>query len=108
MATKLLFALRPPAGLAAAAAELSPTSYLGPRAIPNLFRGGRLTSGLSSLRLAKGSNNGGNEVGADVGMGGGVSGLVGESMKGGGNGEGGDSRKGIRGGDEDHGDSGDA
>ncbi|GJZ86245.1 hypothetical protein Tco_0657855 [Tanacetum coccineum] len=41
-AVNLLY--RPPAGLAAAAAELSPTSYLGPRAIPNLFRGGRLTS----------------------------------------------------------------
>ncbi|GJR99435.1 hypothetical protein Tco_0315944 [Tanacetum coccineum] len=48
--------------VAAAAAELSPTSYLGPRAKPNLFRGG----------------------------------------------EGGDSGKGIWGGDEDHGDSGDA
>ncbi|GJR11148.1 hypothetical protein Tco_0793800 [Tanacetum coccineum] len=36
--------------------------------------------------LAEGSNSGGNEVGADVGMGGGASGLVGESMKGGGNG----------------------
>ncbi|GKF52848.1 hypothetical protein Tco_0159758, partial [Tanacetum coccineum] len=32
-----------------------------------------------------GSNSGGNEVGADVGKGGGASGLVGESMKGGGN-----------------------
>ncbi|GKA00577.1 hypothetical protein Tco_0673127 [Tanacetum coccineum] len=41
---------------------------------------------MSYLRLTKGSNNGGNEVGADVGMGSGASGLVGESMKGGGNG----------------------
>ncbi|GJU11350.1 hypothetical protein Tco_1133746 [Tanacetum coccineum] len=58
---------------------LSPnSSYPGPSARPNPIRGGRLTSGLSD-----GSNNGGNEVGADVGMGGGASGLVGESMKGG-------------------------
>ncbi|GJS83499.1 hypothetical protein Tco_0750040 [Tanacetum coccineum] len=34
----------------------------------------------------EGSNSGGNEVGADVGKGGGASGLVGESMKGSGNG----------------------
>ncbi|GKG40975.1 hypothetical protein Tco_0470187, partial [Tanacetum coccineum] len=33
-----------------------------------------------------GNNSGGNEVGANVGKGGGASGLVGESMKGGGNG----------------------
>nr|GFD39729.1 hypothetical protein [Tanacetum cinerariifolium] len=39
--------------------ELSPTSYLGPRAISNLFRGGKVTSGLSSLQLAEGSCNGG-------------------------------------------------
>ncbi|GJT97671.1 hypothetical protein Tco_1093189 [Tanacetum coccineum] len=57
---------------------------------------------MSSLRLAKGSNNGGNEVGADLGIGGGVSGLMGESMKGGGNG------REWEGGDEDHRDSGDA
>nr|GFC93976.1 hypothetical protein [Tanacetum cinerariifolium] len=48
-----------PSGLAAAADELSPTSYLGPREISNLFRGGKVTSGLSSLRLAEGSYNGG-------------------------------------------------
>nr|GFD50943.1 hypothetical protein [Tanacetum cinerariifolium] len=49
-------------GLAAAAYDLSPTSYLGPRAIPSFFRGGKVTSGLSSLRLAEGSCNGGDEV----------------------------------------------
>nr|GFD56422.1 hypothetical protein [Tanacetum cinerariifolium] len=48
-------------------------------------------SGLSSLRLVEGSCNGGDEVGADTGKGGGIldegaSDLVGESMKGGGNG----------------------
>ncbi|GJR86685.1 hypothetical protein Tco_0210696 [Tanacetum coccineum] len=58
---------RPPAGLAAAADELSPTSYLGPRAIPNLFRGGKVTSGVGILIN-------------------GASGLVGESMKDGGEG----------------------
>nr|GFC14385.1 hypothetical protein [Tanacetum cinerariifolium] len=55
---------RPPAGLAAAD-ELSPTSYPGPRAIPSFFQGGKVTSGLSSLRLAEGSCNGGDEVEAD-------------------------------------------
>nr|GFD40252.1 hypothetical protein [Tanacetum cinerariifolium] len=30
----------PPAGLAAAADELSPTSYPGPKAKPSFFRGG--------------------------------------------------------------------
>ncbi|GJU74813.1 hypothetical protein Tco_1266218 [Tanacetum coccineum] len=69
----------------------SATSYPGPRAIPNLFRGGKVTFGLSSLRLAEGSSNCGDEVGTDMGKGGGIpndgaSGLVGESMKGGGNG----------------------
>nr|GFD58313.1 hypothetical protein [Tanacetum cinerariifolium] len=49
-------------GLAAAADELSPTSYLGPRAIFNLFRGGKVTSGLSSLRLAEGSCDDSGEV----------------------------------------------
>nr|GFB52816.1 hypothetical protein [Tanacetum cinerariifolium] len=48
----------PPAGLAAVADELSPTSYLGPRAISNLFLGCKVTSGLSSLRLAEGSSSG--------------------------------------------------
>ncbi|GJW71920.1 hypothetical protein Tco_0128837 [Tanacetum coccineum] len=61
-------ALRPPTGLAAAADELSPTSYLGPRAIPNLFRGGLI-----------GPRGGG--IPDD-----GASDLVGESMNGGGNG----------------------
>ncbi|GJW37799.1 hypothetical protein Tco_0060719 [Tanacetum coccineum] len=40
----------------------------GPRAIPNLFRGGKVTSGLSSLRLAS-SSNGGDEVGTDMARG---------------------------------------
>nr|GFD51702.1 hypothetical protein [Tanacetum cinerariifolium] len=43
----------------AAADELSPISYLGPKAIPNFFRGGKVTFGLSSLRLAEGSCDGG-------------------------------------------------
>ncbi|GKD24378.1 hypothetical protein Tco_1230592, partial [Tanacetum coccineum] len=67
-----LSALRHPAGQAAATYELSPTSYPGLRAIPNLFRGGKVTSGLSSLRLAEGSSNGGDEVGTDMGKGGGI------------------------------------
>ncbi|GKB73542.1 hypothetical protein Tco_0934954 [Tanacetum coccineum] len=59
VATKPYSALKkPPSCLAAAAAELSPTSYLGPSARPNPIRGGRLTSGLSSLC------SDGNEVGA--------------------------------------------
>ncbi|GKG18903.1 hypothetical protein Tco_0376002, partial [Tanacetum coccineum] len=94
-----------------------------PRALPNFFRGGKVTSGLSYLRLAEGSSNGGDEVGTDMGKGGGIPndgapGLVGESMKGGGLGggagdntvEGGDSGsngKGIWGCGEDHGESGD-
>ncbi|GJT85134.1 hypothetical protein Tco_1066851 [Tanacetum coccineum] len=90
MATKLLFALRPPAGLAAAAAELSPTLYLGPRAITySLFRGGRLTSGLSSLCLAEDGNNrgdGGGGAGANIGDGGNGGkdgdGIVGNGKKG--------------------------
>ncbi|GKF05224.1 hypothetical protein Tco_0035892, partial [Tanacetum coccineum] len=64
------------------------------------------TSGLSSLRLAEGSSNGGDEVGTDMGKSGGIhddgaSDLVGESMKGGGNGSDGDGHG------EDHGESGD-
>ncbi|GKB57231.1 hypothetical protein Tco_0913417 [Tanacetum coccineum] len=76
---------------------------------------------MSSLRLAEGSSNGGDEVGTDMGKGGGIpndgaSGLVGESMKGGGGGagdntsKGGDSSsdgEGIWGSGEDHGESGD-
>ncbi|GJZ52691.1 hypothetical protein Tco_0607576, partial [Tanacetum coccineum] len=40
--------------------ELSPTSYLGPRAIPNLFRGGKVTSGLAGGRddTGKGGDTG--------------------------------------------------
>ncbi|GKB13051.1 hypothetical protein Tco_0846974 [Tanacetum coccineum] len=107
------------------------TSYLGPRVIPNLFRGGKVTSGLSSLRLAEGSSNGGDEVGIGMGKGGGIpddgaSDLVGESMKGGGLGGGagdktgecgycgsdgddsrGSCREGIWGSGEDHEESGD-
>ncbi|GJS52685.1 hypothetical protein Tco_0626047 [Tanacetum coccineum] len=57
----------------------SPTSYLGPTAIPNLFRGGKVTSGLSALRLVESKCIGG--VPDD-----GTSGLVWEIMMGGGNG----------------------
>nr|GFD18953.1 hypothetical protein [Tanacetum cinerariifolium] len=69
--------------------ELSATSYLGPRAIPNLFRGGKVTSGLSSLRLAEG-------------LGGGAGDNIGE----GGDSVGGSDGKGICGGGEDQGDNG--
>ncbi|GKF88051.1 hypothetical protein Tco_0258928 [Tanacetum coccineum] len=75
---------------------------------------------MSSLRLAEGSSNGGDEVGTDMGKGSGIpdgaSGLVGESMKGSGGGAGdntgesGDSGSdgdGIWGSGEDHGESGD-
>ncbi|GKG25748.1 hypothetical protein Tco_0398894, partial [Tanacetum coccineum] len=48
-------------------------SYLGPRAIPNLFRGGKVTSGLSALRSVESRCKGG--VPDD-----GVFGLVWESM----------------------------
>nr|GFD37647.1 hypothetical protein [Tanacetum cinerariifolium] len=34
----------------------------GPKAISNLFRGGKVTSGLSSLRLAEGGCDSGDEV----------------------------------------------
>nr|GFD62691.1 hypothetical protein [Tanacetum cinerariifolium] len=55
---------------------------------PSLFQSGRVTSGLSSLRLAEGSYNGGDEVGFDIGKSSGIpdkgaSDLVGESIKGG-------------------------
>nr|GFC08921.1 hypothetical protein [Tanacetum cinerariifolium] len=93
----------------AAADELSPTSYLGPRAISNLFRGGKGTSGLSSLRLEEGSCDGGGEVEAAsslsrimaarwpkerIGLGGGAGANMGE----GGDSIGGSGGKGIRGG----------
>ncbi|GJV77050.1 hypothetical protein Tco_1508634 [Tanacetum coccineum] len=90
--------------------SLLPRIHPGPSTRPNPIQGGRLTSGLPSLRLSKGSDSGGNKVGADVCMGVG-SGLVGRIGLGVGDvstGEGGDSGKGIWGGDEDHGDSGDA
>ncbi|GJX09440.1 hypothetical protein Tco_0199299 [Tanacetum coccineum] len=77
-------------GLAVGADELSPTSYLGPRAIPNLFRGGKVTSGLSALWLVESRCKGGDEVGSGMGKSGrvpdggvpddGVSALVWESM----------------------------
>nr|GFD10845.1 hypothetical protein [Tanacetum cinerariifolium] len=75
---------KPPAGLAAAADELSPTSYLGPRAISNLFRGGK-----PKERIGLGSGAGANmsECGDSIGGSGG---------------------KGICGGGEDQGDNGDA
>ncbi|GJW92513.1 hypothetical protein Tco_0170066 [Tanacetum coccineum] len=71
---KAVICPKTPAGLAklAAAAELSPTSYLGPRAIPNPIRGGRLTSGLT-LNDCQWCNDRwweGMKVGADVGPGG--------------------------------------
>ncbi|GKB69679.1 hypothetical protein Tco_0931091 [Tanacetum coccineum] len=82
--------------LAAGADKLSVISYLGPRAIHNLFRGGKKTSSLSYLWLVEGSSKGGDDVGADIGRSGGVpdggvpnggaSNLVQESMMGGGNG----------------------
>ncbi|GJV83092.1 hypothetical protein Tco_1522990 [Tanacetum coccineum] len=89
--------------------------YLGQERYLILFLSGKVTSGLFFLRLAEGSSNGGDEVGTDMGKGGGIpddgaSDLVGESMKGGGNGEGGDSGsdgEGIWGSGEDHGESGD-
>ncbi|GJY13358.1 hypothetical protein Tco_0382667 [Tanacetum coccineum] len=76
---------------------------------------------MSSLLPIIGSSNGGDEVGTDMGKGGGIpddgaSDLVGESIKGGGGGardnigEGGDSGsdgEGIWGSGEDHGESGD-
>ncbi|GKE51371.1 hypothetical protein Tco_1486527 [Tanacetum coccineum] len=67
--------------------------------LPNLFQGGKVTSGLSSLRLAEGSSNGGDEVGTNMGKGGGIpdddaSDLVGESMKGSGGGAGDNTDKG--------------
>nr|GFD52082.1 hypothetical protein [Tanacetum cinerariifolium] len=75
----------------------SPTSYLGPKAISNLFRGGKVTSGLSSLRLAEGSCDGG-----------GLRGGAGANMSEGGDSIGGSSRKGICGGGEDQGDNSNA
>ncbi|GKE29512.1 hypothetical protein Tco_1444896, partial [Tanacetum coccineum] len=51
-------------GLAAAAAELSPTSHLRPRSIPNVFRGGSAISGLSALRSKDSNCKGGDEVGS--------------------------------------------
>ncbi|GKG17794.1 hypothetical protein Tco_0372092 [Tanacetum coccineum] len=63
----------------AAADELSLTSYARPRAIRNLFQGGKVTSGVSSLRSVESKCKGG--VPDD-----GAAGLVWESMMGGGNG----------------------
>ncbi|GKG14187.1 hypothetical protein Tco_0353787, partial [Tanacetum coccineum] len=81
--------LKPPEGLAVGADELSPTSYLGPRVIPNLFRGGKVTSGPSALQSIESRCKGGDEVGSGMGKSGGVrdggaSDLVWESMMGGG------------------------
>ncbi|GJW97911.1 hypothetical protein Tco_0179719 [Tanacetum coccineum] len=47
--------------------ELSPTLYLGPRTIPNLFRGCNVTSGLSTLRSVESRCKGGDEVGSSMG-----------------------------------------
>ncbi|GJT32132.1 putative ribonuclease H-like domain-containing protein [Tanacetum coccineum] len=95
------------------------TSYAGPRAIPNLFPGGKVTSGLFSLRSVDSKCKG--CVPND-----GAAGLVWESMKGGGlaggdgdntgtgddtgsggDGIGGSGGEGIWGSGEDHGESGD-
>ncbi|GJV96929.1 hypothetical protein Tco_1548506 [Tanacetum coccineum] len=61
------------------------TSYLGPKAKHNLFRGGKQTPSLSALWIAEGTSKDGDEV--DIGMGksggvpdGGVSALVWEGM----------------------------
>ncbi|GJX03477.1 hypothetical protein Tco_0189393 [Tanacetum coccineum] len=61
--------------LVAAADEPSPISYLGPRSIPNLFRGNSVISGLSALRSEDSNCKGGDEVGntdagGDAGSGG--------------------------------------
>ncbi|GKG53464.1 hypothetical protein Tco_0554864, partial [Tanacetum coccineum] len=47
-------------------------SYLRPRAILNLFRGGKVTSGLSSLRSVASRCKGGNEVDSGMGKSGGI------------------------------------
>ncbi|GKF06745.1 hypothetical protein Tco_0037413 [Tanacetum coccineum] len=93
-----------------------------PRVIPYLFRGGKVTSGLSSLRLAEGSSNGGDEVGTDMGKGGGIpedgggdgdnTGTGDDTGSGGdtssdGDGIEGIGEEGIWGSGEDHGESGD-
>ncbi|GKA32836.1 hypothetical protein Tco_0719203 [Tanacetum coccineum] len=77
--------MKPPVGQAAAADELSLTSYLGPKAKHNLFRGCKQTSSLSAPWSAEGSSKDGNEVGSGMGKSGGVpdggvSALVWESM----------------------------
>ncbi|GKE26971.1 hypothetical protein Tco_1442355 [Tanacetum coccineum] len=64
--------MKPLVGLAAAADELSPTSYLGPKAKHNLFRGGKQTSGLSAPWSVEGSSKDGDEVGNGMGKSGGV------------------------------------
>ncbi|GKG55367.1 hypothetical protein Tco_0572007, partial [Tanacetum coccineum] len=58
--------------LAVGVDELSPTSYLGLRAIPNLFRGGKVTSGLSALRSVESRCKGGDELGSGMGKSGSV------------------------------------
>ncbi|GKF09997.1 hypothetical protein Tco_0044221 [Tanacetum coccineum] len=114
-----MFALRPLAGgIGPAADELSLTSYVGPRVIPNLFQGGKVTSCLSSLWLVESKGKGG--VLDD-----GAAGPMWESMMGGGNGSTGDDTgsggdtgsdgdgiegsggEGIWGSGDDHGESGD-
>ncbi|GJR43775.1 hypothetical protein Tco_1311878 [Tanacetum coccineum] len=73
VATKTIVStLKPPGGLAVGADELSPTLYLGPRAIPNLFRGGKVTSGLSALWSVESRCKGSDEVGSGMGKSGGV------------------------------------
>ncbi|GKD02144.1 hypothetical protein Tco_1177118, partial [Tanacetum coccineum] len=52
--------------------ELSPISYLRPRAIHILFRGGKQTLGLSVLWKVEGRSKGGDDVGTGIGRSGGV------------------------------------
>ncbi|GKB41365.1 hypothetical protein Tco_0886307 [Tanacetum coccineum] len=85
VATKPQSALKPLVDLAAIANELSPTSYLGPKAKHNIFRGGKQTLGLSAPWSVEGSSKDGDEVGSGMGKSGGVpdggvSALVWESM----------------------------
>ncbi|GKG13181.1 hypothetical protein Tco_0350141, partial [Tanacetum coccineum] len=60
-------ALKPLEGLAVGANKLSPTSNLEPRAIHNLFRGSKVTSGASARLLVEVRNKGGDGVGRGIG-----------------------------------------
>ncbi|GKA87089.1 hypothetical protein Tco_0808800, partial [Tanacetum coccineum] len=97
----LSICLAPPVDLVVGADELSLISYLGPRAMHNLFQGGNVTSGTSALQPVEGRSKGGDYVGNGIGKSGGVpdGGVPGGSVpdRGGGNGSGED--KGNGGGD---------